>query len=137
MAGEVTLDTGPLVAMLDCQDCAHEQCTAALARCRGPLVTTEPVLVEALYLLRRSWANQKRCFEFILHYPVAVAPSSLLRVKRTAELMEKYQDQPMDYADATLVALAEDLDTADVFTLDRRDFTVYRIRGRTPFQIIP
>ncbi|MFW6050404.1 MAG: hypothetical protein ACODAU_04475 [Myxococcota bacterium] len=43
----------------------------------------------------------------------------------------------MDSADATLVALAEDLDARAVFTLDRKDFKVYRIRGRRRFRLVP
>ena len=51
--------------------------------------------------------------------------------------MAKYADQPMDYADATLVALAEDLGTDRIFTLDLRDFSVFRIDGVRPFQLLP
>lgn len=43
----------------------------------------------------------------------------------------------MDYADATLVVLAEDLDTDLILTTDHRDFSVYRIRGKVPFDIAP
>lgn len=51
--------------------------------------------------------------------------------------MERYADLPMDYADATLVALGEELDTDAVLTTDRRDFEVYRLRERRPFRILP
>jgi len=50
--------------------------------------------------------------------------------------MEKYADLPMDFADATLVSLAEELNTDLVFTVDK-DFSVYRIRGRKNFRIVP
>jgi len=43
----------------------------------------------------------------------------------------------MDFADATLVVLAEELDTNHVFTMDRRDFEIYRIHGRRRFRIVP
>jgi predicted nucleic acid-binding protein len=51
--------------------------------------------------------------------------------------MRKYGDVPMDYADATLVQLAEELGSNVVFTLDRRGFRTYRSRGKTPFVLIP
>ncbi len=51
--------------------------------------------------------------------------------------MEKYADLPMDFADASLVVLAEDLRTDLIFTTDHRDFEVYRIKGRHSFQIFP
>ena len=51
-------------------------------------------------------------------------------------LMEKYADTPMDFADATLVLLAEDLDVDEILTLDRRGFSVFRIARRRPFRLV-
>ncbi len=51
--------------------------------------------------------------------------------------MEKYRNVPMDYADATLVALGEELGTDLVFTLDRRGFSAYRLNQRKAFQLVP
>lgn len=53
------------------------------------------------------------------------------------ELMGKYRDLPMDLADASLVRVAERDGIATVFTVDRRDFSVYRIYGRRRFEIVP
>ncbi len=58
-------------------------------------------------------------------------------VLTVASLMQKYQDLPMDFADATLVALAEESQIDRVFTLDRRGFSTYRIHGRQPFRLTP
>jgi hypothetical protein len=49
----------------------------------------------------------------------------------------QHADLPMDYADATLVALAEELDTHWILTTDRRDFGRYRLNGRKSFRILP
>lgn len=51
--------------------------------------------------------------------------------------MDRYEDLPMDFADGTLVALAEQLDTDAVLTTDRRDFGIYRIGRTRPFRVIP
>ena len=56
---------------------------------------------------------------------------------RVSVLMEKYSDLPMDYADATQVALAEDLGTDRMFTLDWQDFSVFRFHGTWPFHLLP
>jgi predicted nucleic acid-binding protein len=58
-------------------------------------------------------------------------------IARVRKLLDKYADLPMDFADATLVALAEELDCTSVFTTDPLDFSVYRIKGRKPFRILP
>ncbi|PYQ06663.1 MAG: PA-phosphatase [Acidobacteria bacterium] len=64
-------------------------------------------------------------------------PATRTSLRRSRELVSQYSDLPMDYADATLVALAEELSTSLVFTTDRRDFAVYRIKGRRRFEIVP
>ena len=58
-------------------------------------------------------------------------------MQRVRKLLDKHADLPMDFADATLVALAEELDCTSVFTTDRADFSVYRVKGRKPFRIVP
>jgi hypothetical protein len=67
----------------------------------------------------------------------ALAPTTLGTLRRARELLARYADLPMDYADATLVALAEELDTDLIFTPDVRDFRTYRIRARKRFRIVP
>jgi predicted nucleic acid-binding protein len=52
------------------------------------------------------------------------------------ELMEKYRDVPMDFADATLVLLAEGPDLREIPTLDRRGFAAYRTRPGRPFDLV-
>jgi len=52
-------------------------------------------------------------------------------------LMEQYADLPMDFADASLVALGERLRVFRVFTLDRRGFAVFRPRHAESFEIFP
>ena len=59
------------------------------------------------------------------------------RLDRASSLMERYRNVPMDFADATLVTLAEEIDGDTVFTLDRRGFETYRIRSRKTFRIVP
>lgn len=67
----------------------------------------------------------------------ALGPGNQRVTSQARDLVSQYSDLPMDYADATLVVLAEELGTNLVFTTDRRDFRVYRIRGRRRFEILP
>jgi predicted nucleic acid-binding protein len=137
MPTELLLDTGALVALIDRSEKLHADCVAALERSSGPIVTTEAVLTETLYLVGPTWEGQQVCLEFFLRGAFLLFPSSQQSLRRVAALMKKYHDLPMDFADATLVALGEELETDRVFTLDRRGFTVYRLHGNKPFQIIP
>ncbi len=58
----------------------------------------------------------------------------LTHFQRMAYLIEKYADLPMDYADASLVVLAEHLNHGRILTADRRDFSVYRWNDVNPFE---
>ena len=75
------------------------------------VVTTEAVLTETLYLVGPDWRAQKICLEFILRGAFQLVPSSTKSLQRVAVLMEKYRNVPMDFADATLAVLAEELET--------------------------
>jgi hypothetical protein len=74
---------------------------------------------------------------FVLDRGAVLVPPSEQALARAELLMRRYVDLPLDYADATLVVLAEDVETPHILTLDRRDFTVLRWRERRAFQIHP
>ena len=137
MEDELLLDTGAFVALVDRDETFHEACVAALERWSGHVVTTEAVLTETLYLVGPDWRAQKNCLEFILRGAFQLVPSSAKSLRRVASLMERYRNVPMDFADATLVALGEELETDTVFTLDRRGFSVYRMNRTKRFRLIP
>jgi len=135
-AGDVLLDTGPLVALFDPSDRDHARCRgelATLGRCR--LCTTLASVTEATHLLGFSTRAQVALLTWVAVQSVVVEQLGPEEVGRAAALMEKYSDVPMDFADAALVILAERLGTRRVFTLDS-DFNVYRLRRRR-FELIP
>ena len=137
MANEILLDTGAFVALVDRSERRHADCVAVLEAWSGAIVTTDAVLTETLYLVGPRWQAQKVCLEFVLRGAFLLFPSSQVSLRRVSVLMEKYRNVPMDYADATLVALGEELGTDRVFTLDRRGFSAYRLNQRKAFQLVP
>ena len=134
---DLLLDTGPLVALLDRSERNHGRCVAFFREFRGRLITTESVLTEAVYLLGPSFSHKKPVLDFILNGGAELVPMAPALLKRCVHLMSKYSDVPMDYADATLVAVAETLGIRDILTLDRRGFSVYRYSSRGSFRIFP
>lgn len=137
MAGELLLDTGALVSLLDRSQTQHETCRRVFADWNGAVVSTEAVLTEATYLLSGVRGGRAACVDFFLSGGAILVPSTTSSLRRVRTLLDKYADLPMDYADATLVALAEELDCAQVFTTDLTDFPVYRLKGRKPFRLLP
>jgi len=137
MSDNLLLDTGAFVALVDRSERRHGDCVSVLDRWRGRVLTTEPVLTETLRLVGPRWQAQKVCLDFFLRGAFLLVPGTRGSLTRAAALMAQYRNVPMDYADATLVVLAEDAGTNRVFTLDRRGFSIYRILGRKAFDIVP
>ncbi|MEJ7704041.1 MAG: PIN domain-containing protein [Geodermatophilaceae bacterium] len=103
-------DAGPLVALIDADEADHQICRVALAGLRPPLLTTWPAFTESMYLLSRAGgrAGQDALWRLLLTGRLDIADLSRSALERSSRLMAKYADLPMDLADATLVALAEE-----------------------------
>jgi len=104
---------------------------------KEPLVTTWPVLTEAFYLLGFSWKAQDNLWEFIIRGGLEVWPLEHRLQVRCRKLMAKYKDLPMDLADGTLVVLAESKKIRKIFTLDHKDFNIYRPAHTKKFKLLP
>ncbi|MDO8476524.1 MAG: PIN domain-containing protein [Candidatus Rokubacteria bacterium] len=131
------LDAGPLVALVHASDQEHDRCRTALGSIRRPLCTVWPVITEALYLLDFSWEAQDAVWDMLEEGGVTLIALDAADVPRMRALMRKYRDLPMDVADAALVTVAEREGITRVFTLDRRDFEVYRPAKIGRFSLVP
>ena len=132
----VLMDTGPWVALVDRSESKHKECVAWLQEFKGEIYSTEAVLTEVLYLLNFSVKAQTAAIDFVLKSVVEIIPSSFESLKKVKNLIKKYSDLPMDYADATIVCLAMDIGIHNVITFDQKDFNIYRVKKK-PFVIIP
>ena len=135
----ILIDTGPLVALFDPLDASHARCVDTLGAIREPIATTVPVLTEAFHLLRPASRGAGCLKDFVAESGLRVLFLDNARLLRAFELMAQYADAPMDLADASLVAVAEARNLDTIFTIDRRDFDVYRLkRGHriVPFTVI-
>ena len=133
----ILVDTGPLVALIHEDDNEDRACKDAFASFNEPLGTVWPVLTEAIYLLSFSWEAQTALMEMIETGAVEILPLGVADIPRIRELMRKYRDLPMDLADAALVRVAERERLRRVFTIDRRDFQIYRPSRIGRFVVLP
>jgi hypothetical protein len=133
----ILVDTGPLVALVDSDDQHHTACVAALKRVQEPLATIWPAITEAMYLLSDLPRAQEAVWEMLALGTVQLLPLELADIARIRQLMRKYADRPMDMADAALLRVAERENIRKVFTVDRKDFAVYRLHGRVRPVVIP
>jgi uncharacterized protein len=130
------VDTGAILALLDPTDIWHIPCRDVLAgQVRFPLVATSAVLTEAFYFALKKGYRQ-RVWEFVRGSIVmASIANDELPVLET--LMHRYADRPMDFADATLVHVAEREGLRTILTIDHSDFETYRIGRGARFRILP
>ena len=131
------VDTGPLVAYLDASDPAHRQVAGTLDGFTGQLATTGAVITEAMHFVSGSTEGPGLFAEFATASDMQVydlcQPSEL---RQAVFLMDKYADTPMDFADATLLLLAEGLEVEEILTLDRRGFSTYRTRTGRALRLV-
>jgi hypothetical protein len=133
----ILIDTGPLVAYLDKSDDAHEAVAVFLDECTATMCTTGAVITESMYLLKDAPDGPRRLAEFVHSVRMHIFESAQTQQLLSAvTLMEKYSDLPMDFADATLVLLADELNVVEIATLDRRGFRVFRTRRGKPFRLL-
>lgn len=125
----ILVDTGPLVALFEPTDPMHIGCKMILKTIvKGPLWTTVPVLTEAFHMLDPGSRGSDQLRQFVQRGGISVWFMDPGNLTRCFDLMKRYADHPMDLADASLVTAAESLPTRRIFTIDRGDFSTYRIR---------
>jgi uncharacterized protein len=132
----ILVDTGPIVAIFNPQDSFHHTCIEALGAIKSPLHTCWPVLTEAAYLLAYSPRAVDRLLNSLGGF-LQLLPLDPADAKAIADILKRYENIHPQLADAALVHLAgrEGIDT--IFTLDRRDFSVYRTSRGRALRIIP
>jgi predicted nucleic acid-binding protein len=131
--GAALLDTGPLVAFLNRRDRFHAWAVAQLDEIEPPLLTCEPVLSEACFLLRHDPAGPAAVLDLVHDDLLRVGlhvPDEIVALRR---LVRRYAELPISLADACLIRLAELNAGSVLLTLDS-DFKIYRMHGR---QVVP
>jgi len=133
----VLTDTGPLVAILSSTDQYHEVCLQTVQGLHGPLLTCWPVITEAAWLLQSTPGAFERLLRSISDGIVEILPVAGKEGAGVAEIMKKYGSLRPQFADAMLVYLATRENIRTIFTLDRRDFSVYRTGRKGALRIVP
>ena len=131
------IDTGPLVAYLDRGDPAHPSVAHTFGGFSGRFATTSAVITESMHLLAEARDGPMLLAELVRSTDIqtfeCARPEQLLPA---ATLMRKYGDTPMDFADATLVLLADEIGVVDILTLNRRGFSAYRTAKGRKFLLV-
>lgn len=128
----IIVDTGPLVALFHARDQHHGAAKAVLESSPAVLVTTWPVITEACHFLGQ--AGKRALLTFIRRGALRLETLSVEDVPALDDLLARYAR--MDFADATLVLIAEKTGITEIFTIDRRDFEAYRTPSGRRFKLL-
>jgi predicted nucleic acid-binding protein len=131
------IDTGAILALVDRNDESHGPCVEAYNASRLPWLTTEAVLAETFYLVRRNLRDDRGVWTLLRSGAIRMSVIDNEELPQIHALMTQYADCPMDFADATLVHLAARERLSVIFTIDHDDFETYRLPGRKKFTILP
>jgi uncharacterized protein len=132
----VLLDTGPLVAYFCGGESHHRWAVQTLATLGSPIISCEPVLTEACFVIAQNGLPAARAIEPFERGLIKIGLRAEDELAPIRALMERYANVPMSFADACLVRLAE-LTGLPICTLDS-DFAIYRTqRGRALDLISP
>jgi uncharacterized protein len=123
--------------MLHRDDAQHAVCTAESSSLPTPLVTTWPVLTEAAWLLRDVPGGVASLLRQVEQGLVAPIGLTIEAAPWMSAFLTKYRSLGAQLADASLCYVAEQHGITRIFTLDRRDFGVYRTSKGQPFELIP
>jgi uncharacterized protein len=127
------LDTGPLVSFLADGLVHHAWAVEQWKQLRPPMLTCEPVLTEAAFLLKREGRDTDVLFALLERGIIRIGLAVEDEQADIRALMRRYRNRPMSLADACLVRLSEIHGAAEVLTLDG-DFRIYRRHGN---RVIP
>ena len=117
----------------------HRICADALTLLPAePMLTTWPCFTEAMYILGAvgGYRYQAGLWRFIEDGKLELHDLTDSELAKLNGLMKKYQDTPMDLADASLLAVADNMKFGQIFTVDS-DFRIYRLSDSSALDIIP
>ncbi len=137
MPASALIDTGAILALLDRSDRWHEPCKNSFQQLRLPLLTSEAVLTELFHLAGDSRAEMEAAWKFVRSGALVVGTIEDAELPQLHSLMSRYWDRPMDFADATLVHLANRESLNVILTVDQADFATYRLEGKRRFRVLP
>jgi uncharacterized protein len=129
----VIVDAGPLVAYFNRRDRWHDWTRDQMSALSPPLVTCEPVITEACFLIHKAGGRPGDLMRKLGQHGLEIGMNIEDDAAALETLMARYADTPMSLADACLVRLTERVPDCLLFTLDK-DFEHYRRNGR---QVIP
>jgi predicted nucleic acid-binding protein len=128
------VDTGFLVALYIRGDALHHPAIAYLRQFKGRLNTVSAALVETCFFLDSQ--GKAEFLKWVSRGGLIIHDIPVEAYSEIAQYINKYADQEIDFADAALVWLANEIKDRSILTVDETDFSIYRLKGNKRFDLI-
>ncbi len=128
------VDTGFLVALYIQRDKLHSQALDFLKANKKPLITTAPVIVESCYFL--DTRAKVELLQWVARGGIKVIDIPIKSYPQISDSIEKYADHDIDFTDATLIWLANEYQQREILTVDKTDFSVFRLKNNHWFNLL-
>jgi predicted nucleic acid-binding protein len=129
----ILIDAGPLIALFDKDDKYHKKIISFIKKKKYKFVTTTAVLTEVSHMLDFNVQVQIMFLEWVVKEGVILHEIEQQDIARIIELTRKYSDRPMDFADATLVTVAEKTGINVIISIDS-DFDIYMLSRKAKIE---
>ena len=136
-SGNALVDTSAILGILDRRDIWHVPCQNAFRQLSFPLLTSEAVLTELFHLADKSRIETEKVWGFVRSGAMVLGTIENAELPALHALMSRYADRPMDFADATLVHLANRESLSAILTVDQANFATYRLKRKKRFHVLP
>lgn len=135
----VLIDTSFFVALAFSRDKNHELARKAMREIRGTRIVVTPVLPELFYLIlvRVGYDDAIKSFTLLRSRAFQIETLTESDMARMEEIMIAYRSAHFDFADAAIMAAAERLNITQVYTFDRRDFSIFRPVHAASLMLLP
>lgn len=139
MVSKILVDSSFLIALYDKDAKVYDEVQEIAQLYQGLLLVPQVVLTEVVYLLKReTGVNGASVFlEDFSNSNPALQDISVSDLKRVKEIMQQYATAKFDFVDCCIMALSERLNITQVFTLDQRDFSIFRPKHCNHLEILP
>ena len=135
----ILLDTGVLYALVDQSDKWHAPSVRTISDYRGDVLVPTPVVTETCFLIARTSGTRSVAtfLRFLAESNWHVCDMLVQDYVRVADILDQYADSRIDFVDAAVMALAERMCIRIIYTVDRRDFSIYRPVHCDFFELLP
>jgi predicted nucleic acid-binding protein len=134
----ILVDSSFLYALYDLNDDLHDEAVDGIEPDADMLIP-QVVLVETTYLFkeRSGVPAAVKFLDALIQSQTPLESITYFDLSRARDIMSTYADARFDFVDCCIMALAARLNITQIYTFDRRDFSIFRPQHCPHLELLP